>query len=99
MIATPEAELRWRAEQLAVATGAEAIAVRSTVGGGSLPGETLPSWGVALGGRSPDRLLARLRTGEAAIVGRIEDGRVVLDLRTVDPEADGALADAIRASR
>ncbi len=99
MIAAPEDDLRRRAERLAAATATEALPTRSTVGGGTLPGETLPSWGVAIDGRSPDRLLARLRTGEPAIVGRIEDGRVVLDLRTVPVEADDVVADAILARR
>jgi L-seryl-tRNA(Ser) seleniumtransferase len=95
MIATTEGELRARATTLATATGAEAVPLRATVGGGSLPGETLPSWGLGLIGRSADRLLAALRTGEPAVVGRIEDGRVVLDLRTVPPEADDRLRRAI----
>ena len=76
---------------------------RATVGGGSLPGETLPSFGLALAARSADRLLAALRAGDPAVVGRIEDGRVVLDLRTVDPASDdelaAALAAALRAGR
>ena len=74
------------------------IETRSTVGGGSLPGETQPSWAVAIdaaNGRA-DRLLAALRAGDPAVVGRIEDGRVVLDLRTVEPGHDGALTEAIR---
>jgi L-seryl-tRNA(Ser) seleniumtransferase len=96
MIATPLEALRTRAELVAagvVAVGGEAsvIALRSTVGGGSLPGETLPSAGVAIGGRSADRLLADLRRGEGPVIARIEDGRVVLDLRTVAPERDGDL--------
>ena len=71
---------------------------RSTVGGGSLPGETLASWGVALAGRSAARLLGDAPAGRRrAIVGRIEDGRVVLDLRTVDPERDAALGRGRRA--
>ena len=65
--------------------------LRSTVGGGSLPGETLPSFGLALEARSANGLLAALRRGEPAVIGRIEDDRVVLDLRTVEPEADDAL--------
>ena len=54
MIATPADELRARAEALAATTGSRAAVVelRSTVGGGSVPGETLPSFGLALGARS-----------------------------------------------
>ena len=96
MIATPADAIRARAEALARRIeGASVVALRATVGGGSLPGETLPSAGLALGARAADRLLARLRAGDPAVVGRIEEGRVVLDLRTVDPAADEELAGAI----
>jgi len=67
------------------------------VGGGSLPGETMPSWGVALAGPA-NRLLTALRRGTPAVVGRIADGSVVLDLRTVEPARDRDLAAAIRAA-
>jgi L-seryl-tRNA(Ser) seleniumtransferase len=70
----------------------------ATVGGGSLPGQTLPSAGLALDGPAPTRRLARLRLADPAVIGRIEDGAVVLDLRTVDPVDDDSLAAAIVAS-
>jgi L-seryl-tRNA(Ser) seleniumtransferase len=54
----------------------------------------LPSFGVALDG-SADRLLAELRRGPPCVVGRIADGSVVLDLRTVEPERDEELATAV----
>ena len=73
------------------------IDVRSTVGGGSLPGETLPSVGLALRTRSATRTLAALRRGTPAVIGRIDDDRVILDLRTVPPDADDRLATAVRA--
>ena len=97
MIATPVAALRARAGDLQRRTGdgAEVVEMRSTLGGGSLPGETLPSVGLALVGRAATRVLADLRNGEPAVIGRIEDGRVVLDLRTVDAEQDGELGAAI----
>ena len=95
MISLPADVVRARAQALAGQVGGEAVAVASTVGGGSLPGETLPSWAVALEGRSPDRLLARLRSGDPPVVGRIEGGRVILDLRTVPAERDTDLARAI----
>ena len=91
--------IRARAERLATTIpGAAVVELESTVGGGSLPGETLPSAGVALPEPSADRLLASLRTGARPVIGRIERGRVVLDLRTVMPEHDGALAAAVRAA-
>ena len=97
MIAAAPGALRSRAEAVAATLGerASVVEVRSTVGGGSLPGETLPSWGVALVGPSAHRLLGALRRGTPAIVGRIDDGRVVLDLRTIEPERDDELAEAV----
>jgi len=93
MVATPVDELRARAEALAPRVpGAVPVPLTATMGGGSLPGETLPSFGLALAARSANRLLAALRGADPAVVGRIEDGRVVLDLRTVDPTADDDLA-------
>jgi L-seryl-tRNA(Ser) seleniumtransferase len=102
MIAAPVEALRARAEALAArVAGATTAPLAATVGGGSLPGETLPSYGLALDGRpaaSTNRLLAALRAGEPAVLGRIEGGRVVLDLRTVDPAADEELGRAIAAA-
>ncbi len=96
MIATPAEGLRARAEDLAARiAGAAAVPLVATVGGGSLPGETLPSFGLGLAARPAERLLAALRAGEPAVVGRIEDGRVVLDLRTVEPAADEELGAAV----
>ena len=66
----------------------EVISGQSTVGGGSLPGETLPTRLVALAVESPDTFLAKLRAGDPPVVARIEADRAVLDLRTVlDDEA------------
>jgi L-seryl-tRNA(Ser) seleniumtransferase len=79
----------------AVRTRVEVGTMTSTVGGGSLPGETLPSVGLRVGGRGAAALAARLRDGDPAVVGRVEDGAVLLDLRTVDPSDDGDLARAL----
>ena len=99
MIASPTASIRVRAESVATALGgppvAEVIAVESTVGGGSLPGQTLPSFGITLASRSAARTLAALRRGRPSVIGRIADGRVVLDLRIVDPGDDDRLASAV----
>jgi L-seryl-tRNA(Ser) seleniumtransferase len=70
---------------------AEVVPGRSTVGGGSLPGETLPTRLVALAVDSPDAVSARLRAGEPPVIARIEDGRLVLDPRTVLPEQEEGL--------
>ena len=97
MLATPVAELHARAGSLVTGIGdaAQVVRVEATVGGGSLPGETLPSVGIALRGRSATRLLATLRAGEPVVVARIVDDAVVLDLRTVDPAQDAILAAAV----
>jgi L-seryl-tRNA(Ser) seleniumtransferase len=100
--ASPEA-LRERAERLATeldpSAGASVVELRSTVGGGSLPGETLPSWGVALAVRSAGRMLAALRRGTPCVMARVEGGRVMLDLRTVREDwldwLPGAIATAV----
>jgi L-seryl-tRNA(Ser) seleniumtransferase len=105
MIASPIDGIRARAAEAAAAIGggATAVDVRSTVGGGSLPGETLPSAAIAIPkagtpGRSVDRFLARLRRGRPAIVGRVEAEVALFDLRTVRPTADATLIAAIRAA-
>ena len=100
MLGTPLGELERRADALIARLGGAAatrVELRSTVGGGALPGETVPSVGVAIeaGGRSATRVLAALRQGDPIVIGRIEADRVVLDLRTVDPSRDDDLAAAI----
>jgi L-seryl-tRNA(Ser) seleniumtransferase len=98
-LATPVDVLESRATAIVGRVpGTRVVAVRSTVGGGSLPGETLESRAVAVAGASPDRLLARLRAGTPAVVGRIEDGEVILDLRAVEPADDEALVGALTAA-
>ncbi|HLF25606.1 MAG TPA: L-seryl-tRNA(Sec) selenium transferase [Anaerolineae bacterium] len=93
MISLSLAEIEQRAQALAdrlreAGYQVEVIDGRSTVGGGSLPGETLPTRLVALTVDSPDAFLARLRAGDPPVVARIEAGRAVFDLRTVlDDEA------------
>ena len=99
-ISAPVEELGSRAAAIADAAGARAsvAAVEATIGGGSLPGEVLTSRAVCLSGPKPDRLLARLRAGTPAVVGRVERGAVLLDLRSVEPADDAALSAAIGAA-
>jgi L-seryl-tRNA(Ser) seleniumtransferase len=98
MIATPIEVLRGRATEIAAALGpgAAVVDLRSTIGGGSLPGETLPSIGVAVTRGAATRLLDAMRQADPPVVARIEQRRVVLDLRTVDPASDGALILVLR---
>ena len=100
MLAAPAGELRKRARRWArrlAQSGVEAAVVtgESTVGGGSLPGETLPTWLLALSVPSPDRFARALRVGSPAIVPRIDEDRVLFDPRTVLPDEDEALLEAV----
>jgi L-seryl-tRNA(Ser) seleniumtransferase len=69
----------------------EIIEGQSTIGGGSMPGETLPTFLLSLNLRSPDNVVRRLRTARPPIIARVENNRVVLDARTVLPDQEGAL--------
>lgn len=60
----------------------------SMVGGGSLPGEILPTWVLTVEVDHPQKLLADLRGGSPAIIGRIENDRVIFDPRTILPQSD-----------
>lgn len=98
MIAATPAALRARAERLAalISEQATVAACESAIGGGSLPGETLPSFAVALASAHPDLLAHRLRQGAPPVVGRIIGDRLLLDVRTVLEEQEAALAKAVQ---
>ena len=97
MIAIPEADIRSRAESWAAElhTG-EVRPARSTVGGGSLPEETLPSWVVAIAADHPNEVSAALRRANPAVVARVDADQVLLDPRTVLPQQDATLVEAVR---
>ena len=103
MIALPVAELAARADALRQrldgVTGLRVAvaATEATIGGGSTPGVTIESRALVVEatGRSADDLAAALRTNDPPVVGRIADGALRLDLRTVPPEQDGVLAAAL----
>ena len=99
MIAAQPRSLAARARGIAArltAAGisADVMEVRSTVGGGSLPEETQPSFAVAIGGASATRIAQALRSADPPVVARIVEERVALDLRSVLPEDDEVLARA-----
>jgi L-seryl-tRNA(Ser) seleniumtransferase len=97
MLDAPAAGLRERATALAgQLDGAEVERSEAVVGGGSVPGYGIPSWGMTLSARHPERLAARLRTGVPSVVCRVEGDRLLFDMRTVDPADDDRLARAIR---
>lgn len=101
MIAMPFEAIDLRARGLherlsPVAPGSVRVAaLSSTVGGGSLPGEVLKSAGLAIRTRRISALAGKLRRQRPAVVGRIARGELTLDLRTVDPRDDRALASAL----
>lgn len=98
MIACSQAELRERAKAWSAAVGGRVIAGESTVGGGSLPGATLPTALLAIDCDAPDTLTARLRRAEPPLIARIAAECVLLDPRTVLPEQDEALLHILQSS-
>jgi L-seryl-tRNA(Ser) seleniumtransferase len=89
MISTPLEALRQRAQAWADQLGeGEVVAAQSTIGGGSLPDESLPTFALALTRRSPNRFLERMRQLTPPIIARLEKERILLDPRTVLPEQD-----------
>jgi L-seryl-tRNA(Ser) seleniumtransferase len=92
MISISGDELRNRAQvwQDRVGSG-EVREGASTLGGGSLPGETLPTHVLSLAVRNSHGFQKRLREHEVPIIARAEKGRVLLDPRTVLPEQDATL--------
>lgn len=85
----------WAARLTADGLAAEVCAGRSAVGGGSLPGQTLPTWLLTLRVPSPDSVAATLRRQQPAVIPRIEEDRLVFDPRTVLPDQEEALLAAI----
>lgn len=104
MMRIPAEQLRTRAEALAQglqhASSRYSVSVlpaESAIGGGSAPGATLPSFALALtfDGMSAHELTDALRRAETPIIARVGDGRVLLDLRTVFPEQDAIVLQAL----
>ncbi|MPY96070.1 MAG: L-seryl-tRNA(Sec) selenium transferase [Acidimicrobiia bacterium] len=94
MATVDAAELRSRAfAVVASAARGRVVDLASVPGGGTLPGVVIASAGVSLGG---DRL-AELRAWRRPVIGRVEEGRTLLDLRSVDPGDDSELASALSA--
>ncbi|WP_119065413.1 L-seryl-tRNA(Sec) selenium transferase [Aggregatilinea lenta] len=97
MIALPLETIRTRADAWAAAIPGEIVPAESTVGGGSLPGETLPTWAFAPRVDQPNAAAARLRQHTPPVIARVAQDRLLLDPRTVFPEQDALVLDALKA--
>jgi L-seryl-tRNA(Ser) seleniumtransferase len=102
MLASTPEELRRRAAYLMIRLLDRGVPCRlleaeSAVGGGSVPGQGLPTWLVAVEGPA-SRLAEALRRGEPPVVARIEGGLCTVDLRTVLRAEDDPLLDALEAA-
>lgn len=102
MMQLPTQEIGRRAETIAAKIRSKALTVEiadgeSVIGGGAAPSATLPTRLLAIGaeGLTANELAARLRLSDFPVIARVEDGRVLLDLRTVFPEQDDSLAQSL----
>ena len=92
MISMPIAEIENRARQwVRILKQGKIIEGESTIGGGSIPGGTLPTRLIALDVKRPDDFLMRLRYAHPPIIARVENDQVLIDPRTVLPKQEGAL--------
>jgi L-seryl-tRNA(Ser) seleniumtransferase len=99
MLTADPAAIRARADSLAalIGGGVTVSASVATVGGGAFPTASIPSWALTLPGNAT-ALEQRLRGGDTPVVARIADDRVHLDLRSIQPTDDDALAALVRAA-
>ncbi|HEV2094473.1 MAG TPA: L-seryl-tRNA(Sec) selenium transferase [Rubrobacter sp.] len=105
MLRAPEKEVREAAQELAEKLSGEAPGLEVDVapsvarsGGGTLPLYEIPSFAVRLGGTEPETLAEGLRVCDPPVVGRVHEGRVWLDARTLLPGDDGAIVAAVKAA-
>ena len=94
---TDPADHHRRLLAVAAAVGAEIVVADAYVGGGAAP--EAPISGEALALPAAADLAARLRQCEPAVVGYVRDGKLILDLRTVEPSSDAALIAAVHSAR
>jgi L-seryl-tRNA(Ser) seleniumtransferase len=109
MMQTPKPEIARRAETMRskiqeagksarpTQLSAELLESESLLGGGSAPSSTLPTTVLALTcySLSANELAARLRASDPPVIARVEEGKVLLDLRTVFPEQDKVLTQVL----
>jgi len=106
LLTTSAENLQNRAQRLApqmaaaeAVEEAEAVSAATYLGGGSIPAQELSTWCVALkpSDMSVDRLATALRSGMPSVIGRVQQDRLLLDLRSVLPRQDAQLVDAVEA--
>jgi L-seryl-tRNA(Ser) seleniumtransferase len=106
-LTTPPAELQDRAVRLLKKLQADAGArsqafsleqVESASGGGALPELTLPSWAIACAADSSGEFAERLRLGTPSVFARVQQGKTLIDLRTVLPQDEAALVTCLQAA-
>jgi L-seryl-tRNA(Ser) seleniumtransferase len=102
LTATP-AEIESRAQAVAHAlrdsrVDVQVVATKASVGGGAFPTAEIPSSGIVLGGNA-EATEKKLRDGEPPVIGRITEGKLLLDLRSVRAREDAALVRAVIMAR
>lgn len=100
MIALPESTLkrrarRWQRQLAGAGLPVSVVTTQSTVGGGSLPGQLLPTHALALNSHSPSQLAAALRAATPPVVARVEDEQLLFDPRTVLSSQESRLLETI----
>jgi L-seryl-tRNA(Ser) seleniumtransferase len=96
MIRQSAEKIRARAEAVAAQLpGAEVLAGSSVIGGGSTPEQSLPTWVIAIACADVVGAERHLRAFEPPVIARVEDGKLIVDLRTVLPEEEGELTRAL----
>jgi len=97
MISLEREQVKARAEAWRKALGqGDVVESESTVGGGSLPGESLKTWALALDVKSPDKFMSKLRASNPPLIARTENDRILLDPRTVLPEQEETLISILK---
>ncbi len=99
MIRLSAEEIRERALRLADRIGGVVEPGRSMIGGGSTPEQSIPTYLIAVSNNSVERLERRLREAKPPVIARMENDRLILDLRTVFPEEEEELVAALAYAR
>jgi len=100
MIRQSAAEIRARAEQMLEklpALKAKLTPGESVIGGGATPEQSIPTWVIAIDCADEDGAQRRLRAHDPPVIARVEEKRLLVDLRTVLPEEEAELAAALQA--